>query len=93
MDGDSAVEHGDVGYAEYRERGEEREGDETGLLRRKRAVTWEGTKRKVMQGAIVVWDLLLSTSYVLAIICMMVSGLCVSTCIQMLFCMYMCMYQ
>ena len=77
MDGGSAVEHGDVGYAEYRERGEGREGDETGpevVLRHKRIVTWEGVKRRVVQGAIVVWDLLLSTSYVLAIICMMVSG-------------------
>ena len=39
----------------------------------RRRVTWEDIRQKIVNTGMMLWDLLLRTSYILAIICMMVS--------------------
>ena len=43
---------------------------------RRRKVTWEDIRQKIVNTEMILWDLLLHTSYILAIICMMVSLCC-----------------
>ena len=76
--GASGEDHGDVNYAEYQEQNLE-SGDGEGVdetvtvVRRRRfQVTWQDLKQKILHGLALLWSFLLTTSYVPAIICMMV---------------------
>lgn len=76
--GGSEEECGDVGYMEYQER-EQQQGtgedvDEFEHQRKKRRVTWQTLKERVVQGVTTMWAYLLYASYMPAIICMMVSA-------------------
>ena len=79
MDGEASGEdRGDVGYIEYQEREQEQgiehvAGSETITHHKRRRVTWQDLKERMVQGVGIMWSFLLYTSYVPAIICMMVS--------------------
>ena len=80
MDGAYSEDRGDVGYVEYQE-SEQDPGEEslvkTGIItqHKKGRVTWQDLKEKIMQSAVTMSTFFLRTSYIPAIICMMVSTL------------------
>jgi hypothetical protein len=77
VDGEASGEdRGDVGYIEYQEREQEQgiehvAGSETIPQHKRRRVTWQDLKERMVQGVGIMWSFLLYTSYVPAIICMM----------------------
>ena len=67
-----------MGYVEYQEReqvqGVEHEAEiEPVSQHKRRRITWQDLREKIVQGVTITWSFLLYTSYVPAIICMMVS--------------------
>lgn len=78
VEGASGEDHGDVNYSEYQEQNLESGGgedvDATGTVipRRRFHMTWQDLKERTVHGLVLLWSFLLATSYVPAIICMMV---------------------
>lgn len=73
MDGETRDDRGDVGYIEYQEREGEDIDELDAMTQRRRKVTWQDLKKRVMYGMTTMWTYFLSTSYIPAIIIMMVS--------------------
>lgn len=67
-----------MGYVEYQEREQEQGLDNEAEIEpvpqhKKRRITWQDLRERMVQSVAIVWSFLLYTSYVPAIICMMVS--------------------
>ena len=78
VDGASGEDQSDVGYVEYQERKQEQGVEHEAEIKpvsqhKKRRITWQDLRERMVQGVTIMWSFLLYTSYVPAIICMMVS--------------------
>lgn len=73
VDGETRDDRRDVGYIEYQEREGEDIEELDAMTQHRRKVTWQNLKERVMYSMTTVWTFFLSTSYIPAIIFMMVS--------------------